>query len=174
MAVIWTGPPSFSAPVARSSACSRFTYVVVPPLTSWVAATTYSVLVDGSITGVPVIPISFGMSPVSPVSAGGIGLTPADGLMNESFQSGVLLPPVGVEGVDGVVLRRDVNDVVYALAGDRDVLHVERRGERQPVERIAEQLPEAVVFTFDRRQDRLVAGSAPSRTLSLWNVNVPA
>ena len=49
--------------------------------------------VDGSITGVPVIPISFGMSLVSPVSAGGIGVTPAAGLMNESFQSGVLDRP---------------------------------------------------------------------------------
>jgi hypothetical protein len=64
--------------------------VVVPPLTSLVAATTYIVFVAWSITGVPVIPISFGMFPVSPVSAGGIGLNPAAGLMNESFHSGVL------------------------------------------------------------------------------------
>ena len=49
--------------------------------------------VDRSITGVPVIPISFGMSLVSPVSAGGIGVTPAAGLMNESFHSGVLDRP---------------------------------------------------------------------------------
>ena len=69
------------------------TYLVVPPVTSFVAATRKIVLVDGSMTGVPVIPISFVMSLFSPVSAGGIGVMPAAGLMNESFQSGVLVRP---------------------------------------------------------------------------------
>ena len=78
------------------------------------------------MTGVPVMPISFGMSPVSPVTAGGIGVTPAAGLMNESFQSGVLLSPVGVERIDTVVLGRDDDDVVDSLPRHADVLDVER------------------------------------------------
>ena len=40
--VAWmtTGPPNFSAPVVMSRAWSRWTYVVLPPVVSFVAATT--------------------------------------------------------------------------------------------------------------------------------------
>ncbi len=50
---------------------------------------------------------------------------------------------VGVEGVDAVVFGRRDRHVVEALAGDVHVLDVQRRGQRQPVERIAEALAEA-------------------------------
>ena len=47
------------------------------------------VLVDGSITGVPVIPISFGMSSFSPVSAGGMVRHAGARVDEETRQSGV-------------------------------------------------------------------------------------
>ena len=49
-----TGPPYFSAPVIRLNACSL---CFATPLSS-VVATTNRVLLDGSMTGVPVMPIS--------------------------------------------------------------------------------------------------------------------
>src|SRR4029079_10799057 len=48
------GPPYFSAPVVRLNACSL---CFTTPL-STVVATTYRTLPEGSMTGVPVIPIS--------------------------------------------------------------------------------------------------------------------
>ena len=50
-------------------------------------------LVAGSITGVEVIPISMGMSRVSPVSAAGTVVTPFAGSMKLTFHNGVELRP---------------------------------------------------------------------------------
>ena len=74
-----TGPPNFSAPspgrvrAAGARTSSRF-------LPSFVLATTYNVLVAGSITGVPVIPISGGISQLAGVAVGTV-VMPAPGLM---------------------------------------------------------------------------------------------
>ena len=76
-----------------SSACKRCTNRVVPPTTSFVLATTYSVPLPASITGVPVIPISGAMSQHSPVSPAATVVTPAAGLMKLTCHSGVLLRP---------------------------------------------------------------------------------
>ena len=43
---------------------------------------------------------------------------------------------VGVEGVDAIVFGRYINDVVVALPGDANVGDVERRGERNAIQRI--------------------------------------
>src|ERR1700757_2558729 len=85
-----TGPPNFSAPVVMSRACNRCTKFVADPETSLVTATTYRVPLAGSITGVPVIPDSVGMSEgqQSPVSLGVIVVMPADGLIKLTFHSG--------------------------------------------------------------------------------------
>ena len=54
---------------------------------SLVLVTTYSVLVDGSMTGVPVMPITGTMSFIK-VSAAGTGVIPAEELMKLRTQSG--------------------------------------------------------------------------------------
>ena len=63
---------------------------------------------------------------------------------------------VGVVRVDAVVLGRDVHDVVRPLPRDGDVLHVERRGVGDAVEREREELPEARRVDVRRREHGLV------------------
>ena len=60
---------------------------------SFVFATTYSVPLPGSITGVPVIPISGWISQHSPVSVFGTVVMPAAGLMKLTCHSGAPLRP---------------------------------------------------------------------------------
>src|SRR5439155_25495443 len=75
-----------------SRACSRWMYFV-PPAVCLVLATTYNVLVAGSMTGEPVIPISGAISQHPPVSLGGTVVMPGAGLIKLTFLKGVLCSP---------------------------------------------------------------------------------
>ena len=102
------------------------------------------------------MPISLGMSPVSPGVDGRNSCDARRGVGEVHMPQRRAAPVVGVERIDAVVLCRDDDDVVDALSGDVHVLHVERRGERQAVQWIAEQLPERRLIDVRRRQNRLV------------------
>src|SRR6266508_1047341 len=119
------GPPNFSAPVARSSACSRCTRWACESTISFVFATTYSVLLTGSITGVPVMPISGTMSwPGSVVlltSLLGTVVTPAAGLRKFTCQSCPAAPLSASKAYTLSCLCGDEDDVADAEPGDVQV-----------------------------------------------------
>src|ERR1035441_4122473 len=83
-----TGPPNFSLPVVISRACKRWMKVVSPTVD---LATTYIVLVLGSMTGVLVIPISGTMSFVRTYPEETV-VSPAPS--SETFHNGFALAPV--------------------------------------------------------------------------------
>src|SRR5581483_9344816 len=87
-ALITTGPPNFSRPVVKSSACRRCQRRSVPERSrSRVRARTYRVCVVGSITGVEVIPICGSMKGQKTLAEGTL-VIPAAGLVNAVCQSG--------------------------------------------------------------------------------------
>ena len=70
---------------------------------------------------------------------------------------------VGVEGVEAVVLGRDIQDVVDALAGDRHAGHVERLGVDLAVDAVDAEQAERARLDVRRRQDRLARVQAVAR-----------
>ncbi len=113
--------PVSGVPVVMLTACSRYTIV----LFSSVKATTYIVLVDGSITGVlrmPSLPTMFVLPPYAYWAIGtGVAFSKAARL--RCPQCGTA--HVGVERVERVAHGGDVHDVVSGPV-DHHARHVER------------------------------------------------
>ena len=147
---IVTGLPARDDPVAMSSAWSRWTYA---PL-SFVRTTRYMVAVARSMTGVlwmPTLPRMLRFAATRSVI--GIAVTEG-GRVKSRIHNGVGDGLVGVEGVQLVVHRRDIqhvpDDTVDGHATDIQRLRVDRA-----VDGIRVQLPEARGVDISGGQDRL-------------------
>ncbi len=87
-----------SVPSTMLMACSRWTKYVPPPIVSFVLVTTYRMFVVGSMTGVPVMPIS--------------------GLMSELLTSALVTVEMAVAPS---VLLRSICEPEPGLVGSRNV-----------------------------------------------------
>ena len=108
------------------------------------------------MTGVPVIPISLGMSSNSPCVFWRNRRHPSSGVDERGMPKGRAGASVGVEREHGIVLGRDVDHVVDALPRNGDVRDVERRCEGVAVELVVEQLAEAGRVHVRRRENGLL------------------